>query len=141
MYVRDSGIVHALLRLPTLEDVLGHPVTGGSWEGFVIESLIAAAPEGTEASFYRTAVGAEIDLLLKLPGDVLWAVEIKRGTAPKLGRGFHQACADLNPARRYVVYGGAERFPLTPETEAVSLTDLAKQIRAFGGQRSSSQPI
>lgn len=128
VYVRDSGIVHALLRLPTREDVLGHPVVGGSWEGFVIESLVAAAPEGTDASFYRTAAGAEIDLLLTLPGDVLWAVEIKRGSAPKVGRGFHQACADLNPVKTFVVYGGKERFPLGSETEAIGLTELATQL-------------
>ena len=130
VYVRDSGIVHALLRLPTREDVLGHPIVGGSWEGFVIESLLAAAPEGTDAAFYRTSAGAEIDLILTLPGDILWAVEIKRGTAPKLGRGFHQACIDLNPARRFVVYGGTERFPLTSETEAISLSELATELHA-----------
>jgi len=123
--VRDSGIVHALLRLPNYEDVLGHPVVGGSWEGFVIESLVAAAPDGTEAAFYRPAVGAEIDLILTLPGEGLWAIEIKRGSAPKLGRGFREACADLNPARRFVIYNGTERFPLTSETEAISLSELS----------------
>jgi predicted AAA+ superfamily ATPase len=132
VYVRDSGIVHALLRLPTREDVLGHPVVGGSWEGFVIESLAAAAPEGTEASFYRTAAGAEIDLLLTLPGDKLWAIEIKRGSAPKLGRGFHQACADLKPAKTFVVYGGTERFPLDSRTEAIGLSELAAQLCSPG---------
>jgi predicted AAA+ superfamily ATPase len=130
LYVRDSGLVHALLRLPMLDDVLGHPVAGGSWEGFVVESLLAAAPDGTKASFYRTAAGAEIDLVLSLPGDVLWVIEIKRGSAPKLGRGFHQACTDLNPARRFVVYGGAERFPLDAETDAISLPDLAARLQA-----------
>lgn len=131
VYVRDSGIVHALLRLSGIEDVLGHPVAGGSWEGFVVESLLAAAPDGTDASFYRTAAGAEIDLLLTLPGDMLWAIEIKRGAAPKLGRGFHQACIDLKPASRFVVYGGRERFLLNSETEAVGLSDLAAQLQSI----------
>ena len=130
VYVRDSGIVHALLRLPTREDVLGHPVVGGSWEGFVIESLVAAAPEGTDASFYRTSAGAEIDLLLTLPGDVLWAVEVKRGSAPKVGRGFHQACADLRPVKQFFVYGGTERFPLDAETEAISVAELAELLQS-----------
>jgi uncharacterized protein len=125
VYVRDSGIVHALLRLPTREDVLGHPVVGGSWEGFVIESLLAAAPEGTDASFYRTSAGAEIDLLLTLPGGILWAIEIKRSSAPKVERGFHQACLDLKPTKSFVVYGGRERFPLNAETEAIGLAELA----------------
>ncbi len=132
VYVRDSGIVHALLRLSSREDVLGHPVAGGSWEGFIIESLLAAAPEGTDAHFYRTAAGAEIDLILTLPGDRLWAVEIKRGSAPKVGRGFHQACADLKPAKRYVVYGGTERFALNADTEAVGVAELASQLYSMG---------
>jgi uncharacterized protein len=132
VYVRDSGIIHALLRLPTREDVLGHPVIGGSWEGFVIESLLAAAPEGTDASFYRTSAGAEIDLLLTLPGDTLWAIEIKRSSAPRLERGFHQACADLKPVKSFVVYGGAERFLLNAETEAVGLSKLTAQLSSIG---------
>jgi predicted AAA+ superfamily ATPase len=124
VYVRDSGLVHALLRLPTLEDLLGHPVVGGSWEGFVIESLLAASPPGVDASFYRTSAGAEIDLILTLPGARHWAIEIKRHSAPKVERGFYQACKDINPARRFVVYNGKERFPLNAETEAIGLREL-----------------
>jgi len=124
VYVRDSGIVHALLGLRDKETLLGHPVVGSSWEGFVIETLLAAAPLETEASFYRTAAGAEIDLVLGLPGSRLWAVEIKRSLAPKLESGFHHACADLQPERSFVVYAGAERFPVGESTEAISLTDL-----------------
>ena len=129
VYVRDSGLVHALLGLATLEDVLGHPVAGGSWEGMVVESLLAAAPEGTDAYFYRTAAGAEIDLVLAPPGQGLWAIEIKRGAAPRLERGFHHACADLGPKRRFVVYSGTERFPLNPETEAVGLGEMAEILK------------
>jgi hypothetical protein len=93
---------------------------------------VAAAPEGTDASFYRTSAGAEIDLLLTLPGDVLWAVEVKRGSVPKVGRGFHQACADLKPAKTFVVYGGTERFPLDSRTEAIGLSELAAQLYRAG---------
>ncbi|HZC16087.1 MAG TPA: DUF4143 domain-containing protein, partial [Caulobacteraceae bacterium] len=128
VYVRDSGIVHALLRLSSREDVLSHPVAGGSWEGLVVESLIAAAPEGTDATFYRTAAGAEIDLLLALPGDALWAIEIKRASAPKLARGFHEACADLRPARRFVVYNGQETFPLGGQTDAIGLHEMVQRL-------------
>lgn len=124
VYVRDSGIVHALLGLRDKETLLGHPVVGSSWEGFVIETLLAVAPLETEACFYRTAAGAEIDLVLNLPGGRLWAVEIKRSLAPKLERGFHHACADLQPERCFVVYAGAERFPMGESTDAISLTDL-----------------
>ena len=131
VYVRDSGLVHALLGLGDREGLLAHPVAGGSWEGMAIESLIAAAPAGTEAYFFRTAAGAEIDLLLRLPGQrAPWAIEIKRGLAPKLERGFRVACDDVRPERRRVVYGGVERFPLAEGVEAVSLLDLCAELSA-----------
>jgi len=128
IYVRDSGIVHALLRLASLEDVLGHPVAGGSWEGMAIETILAAAPDGSEASFYRTAAGAEVDLVLELPGDQRWAIEIKRSSAPKLERGFYHACQDLKPQRRFVVYNGDERYPFGPEIEALGLHQMADML-------------
>ncbi|MBM5811640.1 MAG: ATP-binding protein [Gammaproteobacteria bacterium] len=130
LYVRDSGLVHALLGIEDLEDLLAHPVIGNSWEGFVVENLLAAAPEGTAAYFYRTTGGAEIDLLLKPPRGRLWAVEIKRSTAPTVTRGFHEACVDLKPARRLVVYPGAERFPLGNGVEAVPPAALALDLAA-----------
>ncbi|MEO9338739.1 DUF4143 domain-containing protein [Mesorhizobium sp. SB112] len=128
IYVRDSGIVHTLLGLTTQEDVLGHPVAGASWEGFVIETLIAAAPSGTQSNFYRTAAGAEIDLLLTLPERRPWAIEIKRSLSPKVEKGFHQACADLDPERRFVVYPGVESFPLKDDVEAISLPALGRKL-------------
>ena len=121
IYVRDSGLVHTLLGLGGREDVLGHPVAGASWEGFAIETLIAAAPEGTSANFYRTSAGAEIDLLLTIPGQGLWAFEIKRSLAPKVERGFHQACADLDPTRRILVYPGQESYPIGEAIEVAPL--------------------
>jgi len=126
VYVRDSGLLHALLGLRDLESLLGHPIVGASWEGFIIETLLAVAPDGMEAGFYRTAAGAEIDLVLNFPDGRLWAVEIKRGLAPKLERGFHQACADLQPEKRFVVYAGGERFPMGEGIEAIGLAELAE---------------
>jgi len=131
VYVRDSGLVHALLGLRDKEELLGHPVAGESWEGFVIETLIATAPEGTEAHFYRTAAGAEIDLLLSLPGRRRLAVEIKRSSAPTLERGFHSACEDLKPEKRFVVYPGSERFPLDAETEAIGVVGLGRVLQSM----------
>ena len=96
--------------------------------GAFIENLIAAAPAGTEASFYRTAAGAEIDLLLMLPGGRLWAIEVKRSLAPKVEKGFHQACEDLKPERRFVVYPGSEAFPLKNGAEAMGPSTLAKAL-------------
>jgi len=131
VYVRDSGLVHALLGIGEREALLAHPVAGGSWEGLAVESLIDAAPGGTEAWFFRTAAGAEIDLLLKPPGQRKpWAIEIKRGLAPQIERGFHLACDDVRPSGRFVVYGGVERFPLAEDVEAIPLVDLCEEIAA-----------
>ena len=101
-------------------------MVGASWEGFVIESLLAVAPKGTTASFYRTAAGAEIDLLLKLPGrHGLWAIEIKRGLTTSPGKGFHNAREDLEPKRSFVVYSGDERYPIAKDVTAIGLRQMA----------------
>lgn len=121
VYVRDSGIAHALLGLGSAEQLLGHPIVGSSWQGFVIETLIAASPDGTVANFYRTAAGAEIDLLLTPPGDRPWTIEIKRSLSPELEKGFYLACEDLQPRKRIVVYPGQENFPLPNGVTAMSL--------------------
>lgn len=127
-YIRDSGLVHALLRIGDREQLLGHPVAGASWEGLAVETLIAAAPRHTEAHFYRTSNGNEIDLLLTLPNGKLWAIEIKRSSAPKVEKGFHLACADLQPQRCFVVYPGDEQFALTPDIQAIGLPALAHSL-------------
>jgi uncharacterized protein len=132
VYIRDSGLVHALLGFASKEELLSHPIVGDSWEGFIIETLLGVAPAGTEASFYRTVAGAEMDLLLALPGGRLWAIEIKRSVAPKLERGFHHALADLDPDKSFVVYNGQERFPLSDRTEAIGLVELARALQAVG---------
>lgn len=129
VYVRDSGLVHALLGLRDLDAVLGHPVTGGSWEGFVIENLLAAAPSGTSACFYRTAVGAEIDLVLDLPPKERWAIEIKRSSAPVLSKGFYLGCGDIKATRRMVVHAGEDTFGLGDGVEAVSLPGALAALR------------
>lgn len=133
IYVRDSGIVHGLLTIPTIEALFGHPVVGPSWEGFVVETLLDAAPSETTASFYRTSAGAEIDLILAWPDDDLWAVEIKLGLAPKLTKGFHLARADLQPSRCFVVYSGEDRYPLAEGVEAISLPALAAELAGRAG--------
>ena len=124
VYVRDSGQVHALLGLASLQDLLGHPVVGASWEGFVIENLLAVAPPRTSPAFYRTAVGAEIDLVLTFADGERWAVEIKRSLSPRLERGFHHAREDIEPDQAWVVYPGQERYPKADNVEAISLQEL-----------------
>ncbi len=129
VYVRDSGLAHALLGIRDKESLLGHPVVGQTWESFIIETLITAAPDGTEAHYYRTSNGTEVDLILTLPNGANWAIEIKRSSAPKPERGFYSACADLEPAKRFLVYPGTERFPLDEFTEAIGVVALANELK------------
>lgn len=129
VYVRDTGIAHALLGIRDKEALLGHPVVGQTWESFIIETLITTAPDGTEAHYYRTSNGTEIDLLLTLPNRELWAIEVKRSSAPKIERGFHSACADLKPHKRFFVYAGIERFPLDKTTDAIGIVELAELLQ------------
>ncbi|WP_300039508.1 ATP-binding protein [uncultured Roseobacter sp.] len=131
VYIRDAGLAHALLGVETPEALLGHPVVGGSWEGFCIENLIAAAPRGTEAAFYRSSAGAEIDLILTLPGGALWAIEIKRTTAPKVTRGFHTAAAELEAAERLLVYAGGREVPGQGGLRAMPLAAATARLRAL----------
>lgn len=128
VYVRDSGITHALLGIVDYNQLAGHPVFGSSWEGFVIENILSFTPDSTEASFYRTSAGAEIDLILKFPDGKIWAIEIKSGLRTKLERGFHNAVEDIKPGRCFVVYAGEERYPIFEQTEAISLLDMVKEI-------------
>lgn len=128
VYVRDSGLVHALLGIVDFSQLSGHPVVGTSWEGFVIENLISVAPPHSAASFYRTSAGAEVDLMLDIPKHGTWVIEIKRGLAPRIEKGFYTACADLEPARRFVVYAGQDRYPLSGDTEAIGLPALAAEL-------------
>lgn len=129
IYVRDSGVTHTLLGLETLDDVLGHPIAEASWEGFAIETIIAASPSGTQAHFYRTAAGAEIDLVLTLPGRRPWAIEIKRSLTPKVEKGFHHACEDIDPERRMIVYPGLEPYPFSSTIDAVPLAAMGEILR------------
>ncbi|HCS21163.1 MAG TPA: ATPase [Bacteroidetes bacterium] len=131
VYIRDSGLVHTLLKLDSLENLLGHPIVGMSWEGFVVESLIRMAPERSTSYFYRTAAGAEIDLLLELPGAQRWAIEIKRGQVAKPGKGFNHALEDLKPDKAFVVYQGKERYPIAENIEAINLLEMAALLAGF----------
>jgi predicted AAA+ superfamily ATPase len=128
VYVRDSGLVHALLDIETKEALLAHPVVGASWEGFCVENVLASMPANVQAYFYRTSAGAEIDLLLAWPSGDLWAIEIKRSLSPKVERGFHAACADLLPKRKLVIYPGQEVFPMGNDIQAMPLTDLCQEL-------------
>ncbi len=109
--IRDSGLLHALLSIPTFDGLLSHPSLGASWEGFVIENVLAVAHGQWQGYFYRTQAGAEIDLLLVRGGVPDIAIEVKRASVPQPRRGFHVACDDLGVKQRYVVYPGSQAYP------------------------------
>ncbi len=127
-YVRDSGLLHALLGITDREALLSHPILGQSWEGFVIEQIYSALQKIAELYYYRTSAGAEIDLLILWPDQSFWAIEIKRSLQPKPSRGFYSACEDLHPLRRYVVYAGKERYTTASGIEAIALRELLEKI-------------
>ncbi|MES2206348.1 MAG: ATP-binding protein [Pseudomonadota bacterium] len=128
VFVRDSGLIHALLNIENLERLAGHPIVGASWEGFALETLLSVLPWRSQAFFYRTAVGAEVDLLIEHADGTLWAIEIKRGMAGKVARGFHEARKDLNPTRCFAVYAGDDRYPLSEGIEAIGLREMADEL-------------
>ena len=128
IFIRDSGLVHALLNIADQESLLGHPVLGASWEGFVIENLSLLLPSQTQSSFYRSSGGAEVDLVLEFAGSETWAIEIKRSLSPRISRGFHTACEDLHPDRKLLVYPGDDRYPLGHEIEAIGFEQLAREM-------------
>lgn len=128
VYVRDSGLVHALLGLVDKDSVLGHPVAGLSWEAMAIENILSVVGDGAEASFYRTSGGAEVDLVLTWPDGSEWAVEIKRSMAPKVERGLRSALDDIQPERAFIVYPGSERFRLAGDADAIDLATLCEEI-------------
>ena len=130
LYIRDTGLLHALLNLPKEDDVLRHPVAGTSFEGFAIEALIAALPDGAKASFYRTQVGAEIDLVIEFSAGRRAAIEVKSSTAPSVSRGFYAGCEDIQPFAKLLVYPGPSAFPAPHGLEAMSITAAVEWVAA-----------
>lgn len=126
VYIRDSGLLHTLLGIGDRRQLEGHPKVGGSWEGFVIEQLLAHGPK-TNAYYWRTQAGAELDLLLFLKGRRV-GVEIKRADAPKMTPSMVSALNDLELHRLLVVYPGATRYSLGPKVEVMSLAQCVAEL-------------
>lgn len=131
VYIRDSGQLHALLGIQDQIQLAGHPVTGMSWEGFVLENLLSVLPWRSSAFFYRTAKGVEIDLLIEHADGSLWAIEIKRSLAPKPERGFYTACEDLKPKRAFVVYAGDDLYPIAEGIEVISMRGIMGELLSW----------
>ncbi len=129
-YVRDSGILHRLLGINTYDSLLSNPVLGKSWEGFVIENIHSVLPSRAETYFYRTAAGAEIDLVIKMPSSEIWAIEIKYGVAPKIGKHYSQTCDDVGATHKYILYGGQDEFPVGSDVKIISLSGLMERLHS-----------
>ena len=129
-YVRDSGILHRLLGINDYQNLISNPVLGKSWEGFVVENIHSVLPHRSESYFYRTAAGAEIDLLIKMPSSELWAVEIKYGVAPPLNGNYHRICDDVGATGKYIIYGGDEEFSLGNGVVVTSLRKFMERLQS-----------
>ena len=130
VYIRDSGLTHALLNLTKLDDLLGHPAAGLSWESFVIENLLSVLPENLRPWFYRTSSGAEIDLVIEKNDREKYAIEIKRSMTPTLSKGFHLGSEDIGATKRFIIYPGNERFPVSKYVEAIPLVEIMHELSA-----------
>lgn len=127
IYVRDSGIVHALLGVASIDDLQSHPIAGASWEGFCVEQIHAHLPEGASAGFYRTAAGTELDVLVTT-GKRRIGFEIKFSQAPKPTRGFWQALDDLNTTHAYIIAPVERRYPLARSVEVIPIGDVSEVL-------------
>ena len=129
VYIRDSGLLHALLGIDNKETLIGHPVIGMSWEGFVIENILNTIDRNqTKPYFYRTSSSNEIDLVLERSGNETWTIEIKRTFAPQFTKGQRLASQDIAASKNFIIYPGIERFPLAENTEAVGLADFLNEL-------------
>ena len=127
-YVRDSGILHRLLSIGNHDTLISNPIIGKSWEGFVVENIHSVLPRFAASYFYRTAAGAEIDLVIKMPNAEVWAIEIKYGIAPKIGKHYSQTCDDIGATHKFIVYGGDEQFPVGDNILVISLPNIMEKI-------------
>ena len=127
VYIRDSGLLHALLNIASLSDLQGHPVVGASWEGFVVEQVAAHLPEGAQLGFYRTAAGAEMDIVVQA-GQRSICIEVKFSSAPTVTKGFWHAREDLHPTRTVVVAPVERRYPLKDGVEVVPVSAIPELL-------------
>jgi predicted AAA+ superfamily ATPase len=130
VYVRDSGLLHSLLGLTSVADLQGHPMSGASWEGFVIDHIAAHLPAGASMSFYRTAAGAELDVVVE-SGQHIIGFEIKFSVAPKVSKGFWQSLKDIQPHKTYIVAPVQQRWPFADGVEVIAVSDVASIFAAL----------
>ena len=129
-YVRDSGILHRLLGINSHDTLLSNPVLGKSWEGFAGENILSVLPSRATSYFYRTAAGAEVDLVIRMPSSEIWAIEIKHGVAPKIGKHYSQTCDDVGATDKYILYGGDDEFAVGNDVKIISLSGLMERLHS-----------
>jgi uncharacterized protein len=129
IYIRDTGILHKLLHISDFNVLHGHPLMGASWEGFVVEQILAVLDDRWQYSYYRTSTQVELDLVLQTPTNETWVLEIKRGSTPKLGRGFYEACLDVGATRRFLLCNTQTHLLLARDLEQIGLLDLIQLIQ------------
>lgn len=122
IYVRDTGLLHQLLQIRTFNDLLGHPVFGASWEGLVVENVCSSVLNA-EFSFFRSATGEEMDLIVQKNGRVV-AIECKASTAPQIAQGFWNAVDIIRPDRTFVVAPVERKYEIHENVDVVNLGDL-----------------
>ena len=126
LYLRDSGLGLRFLMISDFESLLGNPVIGAAWEGYVVENILSELSDMWRFSFYRTYAQSEADLVLKGPGKQVFAIKIKRSSSPTVSKGFHYACHEVKATHKVVIYPGNENFPLPNSVEAMSLKSFLK---------------
>lgn len=129
IYIRDTGLLHNLLQIQSFDHLLGHPIVGASWEGFVVETILNTISSAWTPSYYRSSNQAKIDLVLEKSNQEVWAIEVKRSIAPTLSAGFHRACEDVGATKKWVIYSGKDRFPIKGETEVIGLIEFLGLIK------------
>ncbi len=128
IYLRDSGLAHRFLNISDFESLLGHPAIGASWEAFILENILNQLSNKWRYSYYRTSAQAEVDLVLEGPKNEVWAIEIKRSSAPKVSKGFHYACTDIKATQKFIIYPGEDNFPIAHHIEVMSLIEFLKLL-------------
>lgn len=129
VYLRDSGLLHRLLNISDFDALMGNPAVGASWEGFVVENIIQQLDDRWQYSYYRSSGQAEIDLVLETPNQEIWAIEVKRGAAPQPARGFYEGCEDIQAQKKFVVYGGKDRYPIANAVEVIGLSEFLALLK------------
>jgi len=133
VYIRDPGLMHALLNIENTDALMGHPGVGESWEGFVIENLLSQCPRWITPYYYRTVTGVEVDLFLEIKNKKRFAIEIKRTLTPEVTKGFRTACEDLDATHKFYVYPGKEKFPMAKDVWAIPLIEMMELLRSEAG--------